>query len=222
MKPHPLHPSSLILHPYSLYAPGERPIWTQNVGRGLVLNVGVAPGFFSASERSAGLLRALTRFAHQRAGGTYREPGFLRLKRGRYTIVHTFSEPLTVEGRMVDVLSPTLNTADDRVIAPDSSALLYDLGSPDAEAAYWIRIGKSAGARGNLSNNQFLCSGRGRHGGHGAAAQRRAPHDRGAGHGLAGATCPRTGAGGRRNPAAALPQRPGRRNSSHRVAIDLA
>lgn len=117
---------------YNLRA-GGAPIWTQNVGRGLVLNVGIAPGFFTASERSAGLLRALTRFAHQRAGGTYREPGFLRLKRGRYTIVHTFSEPLTVEGRMIDVLSPTLNAADDRVIAPDSSALLYDLGNPESE-----------------------------------------------------------------------------------------
>ncbi len=116
---------------YTLRA-GGAPIWTQNVGRGLVLNVGVAPGFFTASERSAGLLRALARFAHQRAGGTYREPGFLRIKRGRYTIVHTFSEPLTVEGRMIDVLSPTLNTADDRVIPPGSSALLYDLGSPES------------------------------------------------------------------------------------------
>ena len=126
---------SLIPHPSSLYTlrAGGAPIWTQNIGRGLVLNVGVAPGFFSASERSAGLLRALTRFAQQRAGGTYREPGFLRLQRGRYTIVHTFSEALTVEGRMIDLLSPTLNTADDRVIAPNSSALLYDLGSPDAE-----------------------------------------------------------------------------------------
>ena len=127
--------SSLIPHPSSLYTlrAGGAPIWTQNVGRGLVLNVGVAPGFFTASERSAGLLRALARFAHQRAGGTYREPGFLRLKRGRYTIVHTFSESLTVEGRMIDTLSPTLNTADDRVIPPGSSALLYDLGNPEAD-----------------------------------------------------------------------------------------
>ena len=128
--PSTLNPQSTIL--YTLRA-GGAPIWMQNVGRGLVLNVGIAPGFFSASERSAGLLRSLARFAHQRAGGTYREPGFLRIKRGRYTIVHTFSEPLTVEGRMIDLLSPTLNTADDRVIAPNSSALLYDLGSPEAE-----------------------------------------------------------------------------------------
>ncbi len=117
---------------YTLRA-GGAPVWMQNVGRGLIMNVGVAPGFFSASERSAGLLRALTRFAHQRAGGAYREPGVLRLRRGRYTIVRTFAEPTTVEGRMIDLLSPTLNVGDDRVIAPNSTALLYDLGVPEAE-----------------------------------------------------------------------------------------
>lgn len=117
---------------YTLRA-GGAPVWMQNVGRGLIMNVGVAPGFFSASERSAGLLRALTRFAHQRAGGAYREPGALRLRRGRYAIVRTFAEATTVEGRMIDVLSPTLNVGDDRVIAPNSTALLYDLGAPEAE-----------------------------------------------------------------------------------------
>ena len=38
-----------------------------------------------------------------------------------------------VEGRMIDLLSPALNVADDRVIPPDSVALLYDLGVPEAE-----------------------------------------------------------------------------------------
>jgi hypothetical protein len=128
-------PPALTNTPTALYTlrEGGNPVWMQNVGRGLALNVGVAPGFFSASERSAGLLRALTRFAYQRAGGDYNEPGSLRLRRGRYVIVRTFSEPYTVEGRMIDVLSPTLNVADDRVIPPDSVALLYDIGVPEAD-----------------------------------------------------------------------------------------
>ena len=117
---------------YTLRAGGAA-VWFQNVGRGLALNVGVAPGFFSSSERGASLLRALTRFAHQRAGGNYQEPGVLRLRRGRYTIIRTFAESATVEGRMIDVLSPTLNIADDRIIPPNSSAILYDLGVPEAE-----------------------------------------------------------------------------------------
>ena len=112
---------------------GGSPVWMQNVGRGLILNVGIAPGFFSASERSASLLRVLTRFAHQRAGRTYSESGSLRLRRGHYVIVHTFGEPYTVEGRMIDLLSPTLTVADDRIIPSNSAALLYDIGVPEAE-----------------------------------------------------------------------------------------
>jgi hypothetical protein len=116
---------------YTLRA-GGTPIWMQSVGRGLILNVGVAPGFFSASERSSGLLRALVQYAHQRAGGAYREPGVLRLQRGRYTIVRSLGESEDVEGRTIDLLSPSLNVADDRTIPPRSLALLYDLGPNEA------------------------------------------------------------------------------------------
>ena len=106
---------------------GGVPVWAQTVERGTLLNVGVAPGFFSASERSAEMLRALTQYATQRAGGVYREPGFLRLKRGRYTIIRTFNEGVTVAGRTINLFSPTLAAAADRVIPPRSFALLADL-----------------------------------------------------------------------------------------------
>jgi hypothetical protein len=99
------------------------------VGKGLVLNVGVAPGFFSSSERSAGLLRALTQYAHQRAGGNYTEPGLMRVRRGRYTIIRTLSQPETVEGRTIDLLSPTLAVAPSRTIPARSQAFLYELPS---------------------------------------------------------------------------------------------
>ena len=126
-------PSDTALSVLYTLRDGGSPVWMQNIGRGLILNVGIAPGFFSASARSASLLRALTRFAHQRAGGTYSEPGSLRLRRGRYVIVRTFGEAYTAEGRMIDLLSPTLPVADDRIVPPNSLALLYDLGVPEAE-----------------------------------------------------------------------------------------
>ena len=111
---------------------GGAAIWSHNVGKGLVINVGVAPGFFSASERSAGLLRAITQYACQRLGRSYRESDALRLKRGRYTIVRTLDGSEDVEGRTIDLLSPTLASAEDRVIPPHSYALLYDLGPIEA------------------------------------------------------------------------------------------
>ena len=123
------HPTPDTL--YTLRA-GGNPIWVQTVGRGLVMNVGVAPGFFSASERSAGFLRRLVQVAHQKAGGVYREAGALRIKRGHYTIVRTMSGSETVEGRTIDLLSPTLSVANDRVLPPRSLALLYDLGPTEA------------------------------------------------------------------------------------------
>jgi len=110
---------------------GGTPVWMQNVGKGLVINVGVAPGFFSASERSAELLRAVVQYAQRRAGGAYREQGSLTLRRGKYIIVRTFGDAYDVEGRTIDLLSPTLSVADDRAIPPRSLALLYDLGSDE-------------------------------------------------------------------------------------------
>jgi hypothetical protein len=113
---------------YNLRAGGAA-LWTQSVGKGALICVGVAPGFFTSSERSAGLLRALTQYAQQRAGGSYREPGALWLKRGRYTIVRTFGQPYPMEGRTIDLLAPTLPVALNRTIPPRSLALLYDFPS---------------------------------------------------------------------------------------------
>ena len=96
-----------------------------------MINVGVAPGFFSASERSAELLRAVVQYAQRRAGGSYREQGSLTLHRGRYIIVRTFGESYDVEGRTIDLFSPNLPVADDRTVPPRSLALLYDLGADD-------------------------------------------------------------------------------------------
>jgi hypothetical protein len=110
---------------------GGTPVWMQSVGKGLIIDVGVAPGFFSASERSAQLLRAIVQYAQRRAGGAYREQGSLTLRRGRYIIVRTFGEAYDVEGRTIDLLSPNLPVADDRTIPPRSLALLYDLGPDD-------------------------------------------------------------------------------------------
>jgi len=115
---------------YSLRS-GGAPVWMSAIGKGLLLNVGVAPGFFSANERSAGLLRALVGYGMRRVGGSLKESDALRLKRGKYTIVRTFDDSEVVEGRTVDLFSPTLAAADDREVPAHSVALLYDIGSGD-------------------------------------------------------------------------------------------
>ncbi len=106
---------------------GSIPVWKQSVGKGMALQVGVAPGFFTSSSRSGTLWRSLVQYAHQRAGGTYTEPEVFRLKRGRYTIVRTLNDSETVEGRMIDILSPTLSVANERAVLPKSLGLFVDL-----------------------------------------------------------------------------------------------
>jgi hypothetical protein len=106
---------------------GGAPVWAREVGKGLLVYAGVAPGFFSSSERSAALLRGLTQYAYQRAGGVYREPGFLRVKRGRYTVVRTFGKSVTLEGQTLDLLSPTLSITNNRVVPPRSLAVVREV-----------------------------------------------------------------------------------------------
>ena len=110
---------------------GGSPVWTQTVGRGLLINLGVAPGFFSANERSAGLLRALVGYGVRRVGGSVRESDALRIKRGRYTVIRTYEDSDTVDGRTIDLLSSNLAAAEDREIPPHAVAFLYDIGSRD-------------------------------------------------------------------------------------------
>ena len=125
---HPIPASSGL--PSVLYTlrAGGSPVWTQSVGKGLITNVGVTPGFFTASERSAGLLRTLVQYASQRVGASYKEADVLRLKRGKFTILRTLDESETVEGRTIDILSPNLTVVDDREIPAHSYALLFDIG----------------------------------------------------------------------------------------------
>ena len=108
---------------------GGIPVWMQAAEKGTLLYVGVSPGYFSSSERSAALLRALVEYAHQRAGAKYSEPGALVLKRGRFVIVKTFGEQEILDGRTIDVLSSSLNVTADRVIAPNSLGI-YALLEP--------------------------------------------------------------------------------------------
>ncbi len=106
---------------------GSIPVWKQNVGKGTVLYAGVAPGIFTSSSRTGTLLRSLVQYAHQKAGGTYTEPEVFRLRRGKYTVIRTLNDAETVEGRVIDVLSPTLAVTNERTVPPKSVGLFIDL-----------------------------------------------------------------------------------------------
>ncbi len=105
------------------------PIWKQSVGKGTVVYVGIAPGYFSNSGRSGSLLRNIVEYAQQRSGAAYNEANALRLRRGKYLVVRSLGDPEPIEGRMVDLLSPTLAVTNDRTLPANSVGLYADLPS---------------------------------------------------------------------------------------------
>jgi len=101
------------------------------VGDGWVLHFGAPGSWFSRSPQSANQLRALCRYVmEEHLGQAYREQGYLRTDRGRYTVARTFDEGLTLAGRFVNVLDPALPVVDGVELAPDGLAVLRDV-APD-------------------------------------------------------------------------------------------
>ncbi|PJB61775.1 MAG: hypothetical protein CO096_27455 [Armatimonadetes bacterium CG_4_9_14_3_um_filter_66_14] len=119
---------------------GARPLYAsqgaallseKEVGNGTVLCFGASPSSFARSAEAADQLRALVRYAVEgRKRGSYREQQYFRLQRGRYLIVKTFEEPLTLRGQYVDVLQANLPVVSEVRLGPDQLTVLYD-ASPD-------------------------------------------------------------------------------------------
>ena len=101
--------------------------WEAKVGRGSVLFVGVAPGFFKTSAAGADLLRTLAARAFAHTGSVYHESPWLLVRRGPYVAVHTMQAPGGLPGRYVDLLSPTLAVRENPVLAAESSFFLQQL-----------------------------------------------------------------------------------------------
>lgn len=126
-------------YPVTLYAPptGATPLyrvagealpaaWEAGVGKGRAIFVGVAPGYLKSSKQGPAWVRALARYALEKAGGTYREQPYYLVHRGPYTAIRTLDGSYTAPGRFVDLLSPTLAVLDRPVIPPHECAFLAD------------------------------------------------------------------------------------------------
>jgi len=128
-------------YPVTVYAPpsGAKPlycikgtaepvVWSAPVGRGTVLFVGVSPGFLKTSEAGSAWVRALAKYALEKAGASYRERPYFHMRRGPYTAIRTLGQPYTAAGRYIDLLSPTLALLENPVIPPQECAFLIDAG----------------------------------------------------------------------------------------------
>lgn len=136
------HPALAESYPITLFTPplqaralyriaGEPapPIWEAPVGRGTVIFAGIAPGYLkTTSGQGSDLVRALARYALEKAGSTYREQPFFLVRRGPYTAIRAMYEDYKVSGRFVNLFSPTLAVMENPTVAPNDGAFLKELG----------------------------------------------------------------------------------------------
>jgi len=128
-------------YPLTLYAPpsGATPlyrlagdawpvVWQAQYGQGTVLFVGVAPGAVTAKSQGARWMRWLVQRAYEATGAAYRESGYFAVRRGPYLAVRCLGREYSVEGRFIDLLSPTLAVVNNPVIPRHGWAFLRDLG----------------------------------------------------------------------------------------------
>ena len=114
---------------YRLDGEPAPPVWEAAVGKGTAFFVGVAPGYFSATEESSRWLRALARRAFEKSRGTYREQPYFLVRRGPYVGIRTLEKDHAAQGRFVDLLSPTLAVLDNPTVIAQGCAFWSELGS---------------------------------------------------------------------------------------------
>jgi len=132
---------SASTYPVTLYAapPGASPlygfegasapaVWEAGVGKGRAIYVGVAPGYLKSAKQGSAWLRALAKYAFEKAGGSYREQPYFLVRRGPYTAIRTLDKPYTAQGRFLDLFSPTLAVLQNPTIPTHECALLADAG----------------------------------------------------------------------------------------------
>lgn len=112
---------------YSIEGVDQSPFFEAKVGKGTVIFCGVAPRYFASSREAADVLRSVVAYACEKAGISYREQHYMKVRRGRYIAVRAFDKPVTVKGVYVDVLDPGIRLTRDPVVAPGELAVLADV-----------------------------------------------------------------------------------------------
>ncbi|WP_146683753.1 hypothetical protein [Limihaloglobus sulfuriphilus] len=99
-------------------------------GEGWVLRRQVSPGSFASSSTANNVYLPLLNSALAKIGRpAMQTPGFFRIDRGPFVIAHSISNPVSIEGRMVDIFSPALEVVTDPVVTVGSSGLYRDVTS---------------------------------------------------------------------------------------------
>ncbi|MBZ5561029.1 MAG: hypothetical protein LAP13_01265 [Acidobacteriia bacterium] len=104
-------------------------VWEASVGKGTAVYVGVEPGFLNTDPGSR-WLRMLVKYALGKAGENYREQPYFLVRRGPYMAIRTLDKAYKVQGRFVDLFSPSLRVVENYTIPARECAFLAEAGRP--------------------------------------------------------------------------------------------
>ncbi len=101
------------------------------VGEGHFISVGLPSSYFADDPFGPQQIRELVEYAVQYTDVIYHETTLMTMQRGEYIIAEALrtSEGETLTGDFVDLFDSDLSVIDEKVLAPDGSALLLDLTS---------------------------------------------------------------------------------------------
>jgi hypothetical protein len=98
-------------------------IWQTSVGKGNLIVIGIAPGFFSTLPDAVQILVSLVSTGYKKAGEKYKEKGYFKVERGPYVAVHGFDEDNKLHGQYISLFDPNLELKTDPTVYPGETAL---------------------------------------------------------------------------------------------------
>ncbi len=104
----------------------------EQVGKGWVRVLEAAPGDLQKEKDGADTVTGLVRELFEKLGEPLKTQHYFKLRRGPYIVASVMeesvsAEPVTIEGRLVDLFDPMLPVLGAKTLKPGERSLLYDL-----------------------------------------------------------------------------------------------
>jgi len=105
--------------------------YEKQIGRGHFIDIGIASSIIASSAKAAEFLCNMVEYACGKANINYVESDRMSIERGNYRIYETLGNEVTVSGKYIDLFDDKLSVVTNKLIAPDSPAMLYDISGLD-------------------------------------------------------------------------------------------
>ena len=122
--------------------PNNKVVWEKQIGQGWITYAGIPSAFFSANAQSSRLLRSIVSRSHIRSSGKYEESTQFVANRGPYVIVKTLGSDMDLEGRFVNLLSPTLAMVEDPNVPQRDQAIFMKTGTLNGAPKFLTASGR--------------------------------------------------------------------------------